>query len=107
MNGRDGVIVAGGESDAADALASLEFYDLRQRRWLSLGRMRRGRRFPGLTVIAGNLIVSGGETTDPLGRTVILDSMETLRKRSWRPVKQRMPEPRSRFASVRIPRAFF
>ena len=41
-------------------------------RWLSLGRMRQGRRFPGVTVVAGNLIVSGGEATDRLGRTVVL-----------------------------------
>lgn len=51
--------------------------------------------------------ILGGETTDPLGRTVIMDNMETLRKKTWRPVKQRMAEPRSRFASLRIPRTFF
>jgi hypothetical protein len=49
----------------------------------------------------------GGETTDSLGRTVILDDMETLRKRSWRPVAQKLSEPRSRFAVVQIPRSFF
>jgi hypothetical protein len=51
--------------------------------------------------------ISGGESTDPLGRTVILDNMETLRKKNWRPVKQRLSEPRSRFAVIRIPRTFF
>ncbi len=55
----DGVIVAGGSSDAVPALASLEFFDLRHGRWLSLGRMRQGRRFPGILVIARNLIVMG------------------------------------------------
>jgi hypothetical protein len=33
--------------------------------------------------------------------------METLRKKNWRPVKQKLQEPRSRFASIRIPRTFF
>ena len=51
--------------------------------------------------------ISGGETTDRLGRTLIMDNMETLRKRTWRPVRQRLAEPRSRFATLRIPRGFF
>ena len=59
VNGRKGVIVAGGSSDAVPALASLEFFDLAQNKWLSLGRMREGRRFPGLLVMGGNLIVAG------------------------------------------------
>ena len=101
------MIVAGGASDAVPALSSLEFYDLKQGQWLSLGRMREGRRFPGLFVMGGNLIVAGGENTDRLGRTLILDNMETLRRRTWRPVKQRLAEPRSRFATLRIPRGFF
>jgi len=73
INGREGVISAGGSSDASPALSSVEFYDVRKGKWLSLGRMRQGRRFPGLTVIRGNLILSGGEATDAFGRTVILD----------------------------------
>ena len=59
MNGRDGVIVAGGESDASPALASLEFFDTAQGKWLNLGRMRQGRRFPGVMALRGNLIVAG------------------------------------------------
>merc|ERR1712049_68541 len=88
VNGKSGVIVAGGDSDSVQALASMEFYDIRSGKWLSLGRMRQGRRFPGLMVIGKNLVVSGGEATDQFGRTVILDGMETLRKRTWRPVRQ-------------------
>ena len=101
------MIVAGGASDAIPALASLEFFDAENGEWLSLGRMREGRRFPGLLVLGGNLVVAGGEATDRLGRTVVLDDMETLRRRTWRPVKQRLDQPRSRFATLRIPRAFF
>ena len=32
VNGREGVIVAGGSSDAREAIASLEFFDLKQGR---------------------------------------------------------------------------
>ena len=140
VNGRKGVIVAGGLSAAIPALSSVEFFDLGERRWLSLGRMRRGRRFPGIFVLRGNLVIAGGETTELRGRqnpsvfesglgsffggggfggartpvnptavenNVILDDMETLRDRSWRPVKQKLGEPRSRFGLARIPKTFF
>lgn len=59
VNGRDGIIVAGGESDAIPDLASLEFFDMNEGNWLSLGRMRQGRRFPGIMTLAGNLVVGG------------------------------------------------
>ncbi|XP_059085071.1 uncharacterized protein LOC131882056 [Tigriopus californicus] len=107
VNGRDGVIVAGGESDAIPDLASLEFYDMKEGNWLSLGRMRQGRRFPGIMTLSGNLVVGGGESTDFFGQNVFLDTMETLRKRTWRPVKQRLETPRSRFGFTRVPRTLF
>eukprot|EP00095_Tigriopus_kingsejongensis_P003452 maker-scaffold13_size735724-snap-gene-1.13 protein:Tk03452 transcript:maker-scaffold13_size735724-snap-gene-1.13-mRNA-1 annotation:"kelch-like protein 2" len=107
VNGRDGVIVAGGQSDAVPDLASLEFFDLNEGNWLNLGRMRQGRRHPGIMTLGGNLIIAGGEATDLNGRNVILDSLETLRKRTWRPVKQRLGSPRSRFGFARVPRNFF
>ena len=47
VNGRDGVIVAGGASDADPNLNMVEFFDLRSHKWMSLGRTRQGRRFPG------------------------------------------------------------
>ena len=47
VNGRDGVIVAGGASDADPSLNMVEFFDLRSHKWMSLGRTRQGRRFPG------------------------------------------------------------
>ncbi len=59
MNGREGVIVAGGASDASAALSSLEFFDLGMSKWLNLGRMREGRRFPGLMVMGKHLLVAG------------------------------------------------
>lgn len=81
VNGRNGVIVAGGSSDAVPALSSVEFIDLDNGDRLNLGRMRTGRRFPGVMVMANNLVIAGGERTDSRsGRTVIMDDMETLRK---------------------------
>jgi hypothetical protein len=71
VNGRDGVIVAGGASDAIPALASLEFYDLEKATWLSLGRMREGRRYPGIFVLAGNLVVAGESLQRPERRTIL------------------------------------
>ena len=59
INGRDGILVAGGSSEAVPALASVEFFDLKASKWLSLGRMRQGRRFPGVMVVANNLIIMG------------------------------------------------
>ena len=47
VNGRDGVIVAGGASDADPSLNMVEFFDLRSHKWMSLGRTRQGRRFTG------------------------------------------------------------
>ena len=108
VNGRNGVIVAGGSSDAVPALSSVEFIDLDNGDRLNLGRMRRGRRYPGVMVMANNLVIAGGEMTDrSTGRTVIMDGMETLRKNKWRSVRQKLAEPRSRFATVRIPSSFF
>ena len=59
MNGRPGVIVGGGSSDAVPALSSVEFFDQRSGRWLNMGRMRQGRRYPGMMVMANNLVVAG------------------------------------------------
>ena len=59
FNGRNGVIVAGGSSDANPALSSLEFYDLNTGKWYSLGRMTQGRRFPAITLMNGKLMVTG------------------------------------------------
>ena len=106
VNGREGVIVAGGASDADPALNLVEFFDLKTKRWMSLGRTREGRRFPGMMVMGKHLLVAGGEATDSLGRTVILDSMETLLGQRWVPLRQRLPERRSRFSLLRIPRTF-
>ena len=108
VNGRNGVIVAGGSSDAVPTLSSVEFIDLDNGDRLNLGRMRAGRRYPGVMVMANNLVIAGGEMTDRrTGRTVIMDGMETLRKNKWRSVRQKLAEPRSRFATVRIPSNFF
>ena len=63
VNGRDGVIVAGGASDADPNLNLVEFFDINSHRWKSLGRTRQGRRFPGLMVMGKHLLVAGGETT--------------------------------------------
>ena len=84
----------------------VEFFDLKSSKWMSLGRTREGRRFPGLRVMGKQLLIAGGETTDPIGRTVILDSMETLMGKRWVPLRQKLPERRSRFSLVRIPRNF-
>ena len=106
VNGREGVIVAGGSSDADPALTSVEFFDLKTNRWRSLGRTREGRRFPGLMVMGKHLLIAGGETTDQIDRTVILDSMETLVGKRWVPLRQKLPERRSRFSLLRIPRNY-
>jgi len=106
FNGRNGIIVAGGSSDASPALSSLEFYDLNTGKWYSLGRMTQGRRFPAITLINGKLMITGGETTDALGQTVIFDTMEMLKGRRWARLKQRLPEERSRFSIQRIPQKF-
>jgi len=107
INGRDGIIAGGGQSDAVAALNSLEFYDLARGQWYSLGRMRQGRRFPSLSLMSGKLVASGGETTDNRGQTVIMDDMEMLQGRRWRSLQQKMPEARSRFSLQRIPTRFF
>ena len=52
------------------------------------------------------LFFLGGETTDVLGQTVILDTMEALRGRRWAKLKQKLPEERSRFSLQRIPQKF-
>ena len=62
--------------------------------------------FAGLLVMGKHLLVAGGETTDELGRTLILDSMETLISNRWVPLRQKLPERRSRFALIRIPRSY-
>ena len=62
--------------------------------------------FSGLLVMGKHLLVAGGETTDQLGRTIILDSMETLVKKRWVPLRQKLPERRSRFSLIRIPRTY-
>ena len=51
-------------------------------------------------------LLLGGETTDVLGQTVILDTMEALRGRRWAKLKQKLPEERSRFSLQRIPQKF-
>ena len=48
VNGKEGIIVAGGASDADPAVNLVEFFDLEQSSWVSLGRLREGRRFPGI-----------------------------------------------------------
>ena len=62
--------------------------------------------FSGLLVMGKHLLVAGGETTDQLGRTIILDSLETLVKKRWVPLRQKLPERRSRFSLIRIPRTY-
>ena len=82
---------------------------LRWTNWIfacSLGRTREGRRFPGLMVMGKHLLIAGGETTDAIDRTVILDSMETLVGKRWVPLRQKLPERRSRFSLLRIPRNY-
>ena len=59
INGRDGVIVAGGSSDVHPALSSVEFFDLDQEKWLNLGKLREPRRFPSILVMANHLLVAG------------------------------------------------
>ena len=59
VNGRPGVIVGGGASNAVPALSSVEFFDEGAGQWRSMGRMRQGRRFPGMMVMANNLVVAG------------------------------------------------
>ena len=59
VNGRDGVIVAGGSSSTDPALKSVEFYDLEEGQWKSLGSMRQGRKYPGIFVLDGNLVMAG------------------------------------------------
>ena len=48
--------MAGGSSDADPALTLVEFFDLDQAIWMSLGRLREGRRFPGLLVMGKHLL---------------------------------------------------
>ena len=59
INGRDGVIVAGGSSDVHPALSSVEFFDLDLGRWLNLGKLREPRRFPSILVMSNHLLVAG------------------------------------------------
>jgi hypothetical protein len=59
FNGRNGVVVAGGASDASSALSSLEFFDLNTKQWYSLGRMNQGRRYPAITLMNGKLMLPG------------------------------------------------
>ena len=59
FNGRNGIVVAGGSSDANPSLSSLEFFDLNTKKWYSLGRMRQGRRYPAITLMNGKLLVTG------------------------------------------------
>ena len=60
VNGRDGVIVAGGASDADPNLNMVEFFDLRSHKWMSLGRTRQGRRFPGKYLRDSNIYHPNG-----------------------------------------------
>lgn len=59
INGRPGVVVAGGEHNFKPNLRSLEFFDLSEGKWNNLGTMRQGRKFPGLTAIDQQLVVAG------------------------------------------------
>lgn len=104
IKGNPGIIVAGGTSDLIASIRPVEFFDLAEMKWKSLGRAREGRRFPGLTVMGKHLTLSGGETIDQKGQKVILDSMETLIGHQWVPLGQKLPEKRSRFAIIQLPR---
>jgi hypothetical protein len=59
INGREGVIVAGGSSDVHPALSSVEFFDLDLGKWLNLGKLREPRRFPSILVMSNHLLVAG------------------------------------------------
>ena len=60
-------MVAGGSNSESPSLDSLEFFDLSAMRWFNLGRMRQGRRFPGVSTVANKLVVSGECVRDGLG----------------------------------------
>ena len=85
----------------------VEFYDLEKRNWANLGELKEGRKFPGLTTIGDHLYVLGGESFDDQGQRVVMDSMEALLGHQWVPLRETLPEKRSRFAMIRIPPDFF
>ena len=72
-----------------------------------LGNLREGRRYPGLTTIGNHLYVLGGETFNDHGQRHVLDSMEALLGQQWVPLREKLPEKRSRFAMIRIPQDYF
>ena len=75
--------------------------------FVNLGELKEGRRFPGLTTIGDHLYVLGGESFDDQGQRVVMDSMEALLGHKWVPLRETLPEKRSRFAMIRIPPDFF
>lgn len=107
IDGREGIIVAGGSSDGFPVMTSVEFFDLENSQWLDMGTLRQGRLFPGLTTIGNHLYVLGGEAFDDHGHRSVFDSMEALLGNQWVPLREKLPEKRSRFGLIRMPPDFF
>ena len=84
IDGREGIIVAGGSSDGFPAMTAVEFFDLENSQWLDMGTLRQGRLFPGLTTIGNHLYVLGGEAFDNHDQRIVFDSMEALLGNHWR-----------------------
>merc|ERR1712106_843315 len=74
----------------------------RDRSWLSLPPLRKGRRGHVMTVTKGKLMVAGGEGVGRRGKEY-LDDMEIFTGKRWVPSKQKLDRPRSNFSLVKIP----
>jgi len=92
FEGEEGIYVAGGRDGGADFLASAEFYNLEADTWQPIGSLKSARAYSPMTVLGGDLIMSGG--TNPL----YLTSVETWNGSSWEELKNIMLEKDSHAA---------
>merc|ERR1712037_954360 len=74
---QEGIFVAGGKDERGLALASAEFYNPATDVWQAIGALNTARAYFPMTKLGKQVIVSGGESGDPL------PSVETWNGTSW------------------------
>ena len=95
FEGQEGIYVAGGRDGSAHFSASAEFYNLADDTWHEIGSLYTARAYSPMTILGGNLIMSGGNNPH------YLTSVETWNGSSWSKLTNLMVE-RTSHAAVSI-----
>ena len=93
--------MSGGSGRKTGNMTSVEFFDARSGKWLTMPPLNRGRRSHQMIVTKGKLIVAGGEGVSRRGKEY-LDDMEIFNGQRWVTSKQKLDRPRSKFSLGRF-----